>query len=459
MARGAMSRRVASLSYRHAEDGHWYKHDFAPGVDLRPRADGSVELSRPDGKPVWDRFSGTPGRFLVNPPGGSGDFRVDLYDTKTFGAREQGGAGGFDSVDDAAKWARATLKKAGQGSAVVTAYGGVKASLAYNRGRLTTRKVNPGGAMTVAELATKAHKADDAFSRELRKQFGRQAVNRRYSYKRDDWSPALRRASEQRDKALAEYTAALEAGRRTNPKGARMARRKSRKRRKARAVRRHRTRAATRTNPGRRRKRPVRHNPGGAMARKRRKHRRNPARAHRRRRASTRRNPPMARHRRRSYRRNPGGGGILGGITRGIMSGATVTGGQILGVVTARQLGGLLKDGTVKTGTTDYTPAVRQAVVAVAGTVLAGMSRRGGRLIEQLITGLWAAPVQSAVRAANIPMLSSGLGECDTLGGYAPVSRLSGYAPRSLPAPAGGLGDGYAESMDPGSSYQALGLQ
>jgi hypothetical protein len=49
-----LSRRVESLAYIHAADGKAYKHDFAPGVSMLLLRDGRVELTRTDGKPLWE---------------------------------------------------------------------------------------------------------------------------------------------------------------------------------------------------------------------------------------------------------------------------------------------------------------------------------------------------------------------------------------------------------------------
>lgn len=62
-----MSDQVQSLAYRHNDDGEEYIHQFRPGVTMRPKADGSVELRHAEDLPLHEKVrSGQ--RFLINPP-------------------------------------------------------------------------------------------------------------------------------------------------------------------------------------------------------------------------------------------------------------------------------------------------------------------------------------------------------------------------------------------------------
>jgi hypothetical protein len=56
--RGAvLSQRAEAITYKHAEDGDWYRHRFSPGVVVKVSPDRkSVKLYRPDGKPLADQF-------------------------------------------------------------------------------------------------------------------------------------------------------------------------------------------------------------------------------------------------------------------------------------------------------------------------------------------------------------------------------------------------------------------
>lgn len=55
--RRCLSHDAIALSYRHAEDGLLYKHDFErKRVDVYLQPDGSVLLRRADGLPLWDDF-------------------------------------------------------------------------------------------------------------------------------------------------------------------------------------------------------------------------------------------------------------------------------------------------------------------------------------------------------------------------------------------------------------------
>lgn len=44
---------VHAILYTHADDGEYYRHDFAGGVRMTALADGSVLIHHPGGKPVW----------------------------------------------------------------------------------------------------------------------------------------------------------------------------------------------------------------------------------------------------------------------------------------------------------------------------------------------------------------------------------------------------------------------
>jgi hypothetical protein len=49
-----LSRKVESLAYIHAADGKPYIHKFDAGVTALLLRDGRVELTRSDGKPLWE---------------------------------------------------------------------------------------------------------------------------------------------------------------------------------------------------------------------------------------------------------------------------------------------------------------------------------------------------------------------------------------------------------------------
>lgn len=61
--------RVYSVTYRHADDGRDYKHDFKPGVELIARPNGSLELASSSGKQLYADFERNPPMlFMVNSP-------------------------------------------------------------------------------------------------------------------------------------------------------------------------------------------------------------------------------------------------------------------------------------------------------------------------------------------------------------------------------------------------------
>lgn len=134
------------------------------------------------------------------------------------------------------------------------------------------------------------------------------------------------------------------------------------------------------------------------------------------------------------------------------MGGAAVTGGQIATVMTARQLS-FIPD-TLAGG---WTLVVKQALAAFGWTWLAARFLPG-RWSPFVAAGAWAAPVQTAIRQSGVPVLSTGLGECDAgygmIAGYAPASQpvlpsMQGYAPRSMPYT--GAGDGQVGEYAPAS--------
>lgn len=57
--RGAplLSKQVIAIAYRHAEDGKQYKHEFAPGVEMRCLPDGSIHIRSPRGVRLWGDYT------------------------------------------------------------------------------------------------------------------------------------------------------------------------------------------------------------------------------------------------------------------------------------------------------------------------------------------------------------------------------------------------------------------
>jgi hypothetical protein len=51
-----LSSQVIEIAYVHATDGQEYQHDFSLGVKMLLLRDGTVELRRDDGKPLWRDF-------------------------------------------------------------------------------------------------------------------------------------------------------------------------------------------------------------------------------------------------------------------------------------------------------------------------------------------------------------------------------------------------------------------
>jgi len=51
-----LSDRALALEYVHKEDGQTYRHDFLAGVRVTLLPNGTVKLTRPDGRPLWDDF-------------------------------------------------------------------------------------------------------------------------------------------------------------------------------------------------------------------------------------------------------------------------------------------------------------------------------------------------------------------------------------------------------------------
>lgn len=243
----------------------------------------------------------------------------------------------------------------------------------------------------------------------------------------------------------------------TDRGGGTMARKNPRRRRKSRArthkrtpVRRRRT-ARKRTNPVRRRRHAAKRSSTTMAKRRRRRSVRRNAPRHRRRAAAT----HHRKRRRRSYRRNPRlfSRGMLGGITAGLIGGAVNTLGLSGTVIGARYIP--LGD----TFAGKYSIAIKQGIAAVLVNMLGGMVLPA-RMRDPFMYGAFSAPWQAVIRASNVPLLSSGLGECDAWGvaGYVGTGAkvppsMAGYVPASL-APAG------LHGVEHGSpSYSQLGLQ
>jgi hypothetical protein len=52
---GPMSEDVAFIGYQHNEDGEWYIHEFAGGVEMDALPDGSIAIHHPE-KEIWKEF-------------------------------------------------------------------------------------------------------------------------------------------------------------------------------------------------------------------------------------------------------------------------------------------------------------------------------------------------------------------------------------------------------------------
>jgi hypothetical protein len=47
---------IRRITYLHADDGQLYEHEFAAGVQILPRNDGTVVLKHKNGKPITKDF-------------------------------------------------------------------------------------------------------------------------------------------------------------------------------------------------------------------------------------------------------------------------------------------------------------------------------------------------------------------------------------------------------------------
>lgn len=432
-----MSRRVEAIQYRHAEDGRPYQHDFKGGVELVPLKDGSVKLTRPDGRRVWDRFDGKPSRFLVNPPAGSlrqqlDVFRVTRADLRDMEPGEIDRPGWYYRVGNSYAYGphsdRATARRVAR-EALAEIEG---AGMATKR----KRKANPPRRSRAAArpMGTDWRDSSDVSYRGY--WIRRNALAGGLWIEKDGraisgvhpewgWNDARR--------VIDEVVG-------TNPpRGRKMARRKGKRsggRAKARRARkgpskkqlaaRRRFAAMARARAATARSARATH--GGKMARRKKHHRRTGGR-----RAHRRQNPPRRHFRRRS---NPSFSprNLVGGFMTGAIGGLAGVGGKVGAVMGARFLS-FIPDTLVGS----YTLSLKQSIAATVVTFLAGMLRIPQKLAGPAIVGAWMAPWESAIRQSGIPVLSTGLGECDTWGiaAYAPPNRaISGYAPpsRGLPS-------------------------
>jgi hypothetical protein len=133
------------------------------------------------------------------------------------------------------------------------------------------------------------------------------------------------------------------------------------------------------------------------------------------------------------YARNPG---IVNMLTRGVMDAAVVVGGKAV-------------SGFVGSKIPQFVPGTLGAVVnRVISAVVVGfaaskvLSADRARLA---VAGALAAPIESAIKAANIPLLSEGLSDDDDyyevdMSGYPGVAGYPGVS--GYPAVGAGVGDG-----------------
>lgn len=179
----------------------------------------------------------------------------------------------------------------------------------------------------------------------------------------------------------------------------------------------------------------------------------------RKRRKSTRRAAPVAKRRRRrasraaaprrKARRSSGGRakfsvrGLPGQIIEGVKDASAVLGGKtFVRTIHARFFPnlGIKADGT----TSPVLPLGLEIGLAIAAGVATEMfiSREYGRFV---LAGGLSAPIESFIKAANIPVISSALGDEGDLvldnGRSVLTSRVGGYGPRSSLGRYGGLGD------------------
>lgn len=145
------------------------------------------------------------------------------------------------------------------------------------------------------------------------------------------------------------------------------------------------------------------------------------------------------------YARNPG---ILNMLTRGVMDAAVVVGGKAV-------------SGFVGSKIPQFVPGTMGAVLnRVISAVIVGfaaskvLSADRARLA---VAGALAAPIESAIKGANIPFISEGLSDDDDyyevdMSGYPTMSgypALSGY-----PAVGDGAGSGVADLAGDGDEYE-----
>lgn len=174
------------------------------------------------------------------------------------------------------------------------------------------------------------------------------------------------------------------------------------------------------------------------MARKRRKstvrRRRRPVAARRR---STRRRRSPARFkriRRAVYSRNPG---IVNMLTRGVMDAATVVGGKAV-------------SGFIGSKIPQFVPgtmgAVLNRVIAAVVTGFAASKIMSADRARLAVAGALAAPIESAIKGAGVPLLSEGLSDDDDyyevdMSGYPGIAGypgMSGYPAVAAGAPVSG---------------------
>jgi hypothetical protein len=133
-----------------------------------------------------------------------------------------------------------------------------------------------------------------------------------------------------------------------------------------------------------------------------------------------------ARPRRRTYRRNPGFStrGIVGQITQGAVDAAWAVSGKAAVRIVRARIG--------------QEPGTPMAIATELGTGIIGAYAlrrfaRSANGAKMFLAGAFMAPVESVIKAANVPFISPALGDDGT------VPYISGYVAPGEVYPGGGL--------------------
>jgi len=178
-----------------------------------------------------------------------------------------------------------------------------------------------------------------------------------------------------------------------------------------------------------RRRRAVRLNTGGSMARRKRR-----VSVRRRRRSSRARTVyranPRRRSRRRSYRRNPSMRGIVGTAKQAVVDAVGITVGQIAVRAIPKYIPGATQPGALGL-------AIQAAVAIAAGW--AGHRFAGANMGRMIAAGGVNAVLVTAIKAANVPVVSAALAGDDDVAMLSGYPSLAGYPEVSGGSASGGL--------------------